>query len=78
MSNPSEKSDKVRVTVDMSQEMYNVLSMLADETHKSKADVLRLGLSIMKAAVPELRKGKKLGIAGKEEQLETQFLGIFN
>ncbi len=69
-------SDKVRVTVDMPQDAYAVLDALASETHRSKADILRLGLAMMKEAVPAIKEGRKVGIAKQGQELDTQFVGI--
>lgn len=67
-------NDKIRVTVDMPQEAYAVLDALANETHRSKADILRLGLAMMKEFVNAVKQGRKVGIVKKEQDLDTQFI----
>lgn len=69
-------SDKIRGTVGLPQEAYAVLDALANETHRSKADILRLGLAMMKEAIPAIKDGRKVGIAKKGQELDTQFVGI--
>ena len=71
-------SEKIRVTVDMPQEAYAVLDALASETHHSKADILRLGLAMMKEAVQAIKKGRDVGIAKEGQELDTKFIGIMS
>ena len=69
-------SDRIRVTVDMPLEAYAVLDALADETHRSKADILRLGVAMMKEAVQAIKKSRDVGIAKEGQELDTKFVGI--
>ena len=69
-------SDKIRVTVDMPREAYEVLDNLANETAHYKADILRLGLAMMKEAVQAIKKSRDVGIAKEGQELDTKFVGI--
>lgn len=70
--------ETIRVTVDMSPEVYGILSRLAADAGKSKADIMRLGLAIMSQAVPAVKEGKHIGIAADGDKLDKEFLGIIN
>ena len=72
------EKETIRVTVDMSPEVYAMLDKLAGDANKSKADIMRLGLAMMSQAIPAIKEGKHIGIALDGDKLDKEFLGITN
>ena len=58
-------AEKIRVTVDFSQEAYQVLSRLSLMLDCTKAEVLRKALGLLDYVVKEQRKGSKVCVHGK-------------
>ncbi|MBS2022561.1 MAG: DNA-binding protein [Deltaproteobacteria bacterium] len=65
-----------RMTLDMSPEMNELLNTLADSLHTSKAEVLRKAVLLLEVAAGAKKKGLKLGLAEKDQQLATEIVGI--
>lgn len=59
---PKPKPSRKRLNLDLSQEAYDLLQELADDTGKNMADVLRTGLALYGIAREEKKKGRSLGI----------------
>lgn len=71
-----EASPKIRVSLDISPELYAKLQGLAKDIRGTKSDVLRKSLALMDVAVQARKNGKKIGIADKSEQLTTEIIGF--
>jgi len=67
---------KVRLSLDVSPELYTLLESLATTTGGTKSDVLRKAIALMEVAVDAKRQGKKFGIAEKDQPLATEIIGI--
>lgn len=67
---------KVRLSLDVSPELNEVLERLADATHGSKSDVLRKAIALMEVAVDAKENGKKLGIVERGQTVSTEIVGI--
>lgn len=67
---------KIRVSLDISPELYAKLQGLARDIRGTKSDVLRKSLALMDVAVQARKDGKKIGIAEKSEQLTTEIIGF--
>jgi hypothetical protein len=67
---------KVRLSLDVSPELYTLLESLATTTGGTKSEVLRKAIALMEVAVDAKRQGKKFGIAEKDQQLATEIIGI--
>ena len=69
-------NEKVRVSLDISPQLYEKLQSLAQELHSTKSDVLRKSLVLLDVAVEARKNGKKLGLADSNNQLTTEIIGI--
>lgn len=74
-TNAMEKN-KVRLSLDISPEMNELIAQLAERTGSTKSEVLRKAIVLMEVAVDAKRQGKKFGIAEKDQQLATEIVGI--
>ncbi|MBV9852213.1 MAG: DNA-binding protein [Armatimonadetes bacterium] len=72
----SQASEKIRVSLDISPELYSKLQSLARDIHGTKSDVLRKSLALMDVAVQAKKSGKKIGIADRSDQLTTEIIGF--
>lgn len=59
---------KVRLSLDVPQELNECLEKLAEETGYSKSDVLRQAIGFMNIVVEAKQKGLKMGIAEDIDQ----------
>ncbi|MBW4699175.1 MAG: DNA-binding protein [Aphanocapsa lilacina HA4352-LM1] len=69
-------STKVRLSLDVSQELYQVLDEIARMEETTKADVLRRSIALMQVAVEAKRQGLKFGAADQDQVLKTEIVGI--
>lgn len=68
---------KARLTIDISQELAALLTDLAEEAETTKADIIRRGLAVMKAAREQKQIGRgHLGFVKNPEKLDAELLGI--
>lgn len=76
----SAEREKVRLSLDVSPELYQLLESLAKRTDESKSDVLRKAIVLMDVAVKASQEGKRLLV---EEQSRgdahrvTEIVGLF-
>jgi predicted transcriptional regulator len=70
------RKEKVRLSLDISPEVNQLLEDLADATGGTKSDVLRKAIALMNVAVDAKQRGLKLGLAEKEQTLTTEIVGI--
>lgn len=68
--------EKVRLSLDISPELNELLETLATTTGGTKSDVLRKAIALMEVAVEAKRQGKKFGIAEKDQPLATEIIGV--
>lgn len=69
-------ADKIRLTLDVSQELNRTLEHLAEQTGSSKSDLLRRAIALMEVAVDGKRKGQNLTLADKEDRVVTKIVGL--
>ena len=72
----SASGERVRLSLELSPRLYALLTELAEETHSSKADVLRRALGLMQVAVEGRKRGQRLGLADKDQPLATEIVGL--
>jgi Ribbon-helix-helix protein, copG family len=70
------KMKKIRLTVDVSRQLYDLLERVAEDQGVSKTDVIRRAVALMDAAHQAAKRGRKVGIAKHGEALETEFIGL--
>lgn len=73
---PNQERNKVRLSLDISPELNDLLNDLAAKMGGTKSDVLRKAIALMEIAVDAKRQGKKFGIAEKDQPLATEIVGI--
>lgn len=80
MSNRSTSSGagrtKVRLTLDLSPELDELLQHLADTTGGTKSDVMRKSIVLMELAVEAKRAGKRFGVAHDDQSLAREIVGL--
>ena len=67
---------KVRLSLELTQEMNNVLERLSEATGSNKSEILRKAINIMEVAVTAKDHGDKLGVVDKDENLKTLIVGV--
>ncbi len=72
----SSRSERVRLSLEVSPELNDKLDELSDKIHGSKSDVLRRAVALMDIAVRARDAGHKLGIAEQNQPLLTEIIGI--
>jgi predicted transcriptional regulator len=65
-----------RFNIVLSDDLNKALDQVVDESETSKSDVLRKALTLYLAAREGSRKGLKLGLAEKSEDLKTEIVGL--
>jgi hypothetical protein len=73
---PSKDGTKVRLTLDLSPELDELVGRLAKITGGTKSDVMRKSIALMELAVEAKRTGKKFGIAHEGQTLATEVVGL--
>lgn len=74
---PDDKAaDKIRVSLDVSPELFAKLQAMARDMRGTKSDVLRKSLALMDVAIDARKRGKKIGIADSSDQLTTEIIGF--
>jgi predicted transcriptional regulator len=73
---PNNERSKVRLSLDISPELNELLDRLAATIGGTKSDVLRKAIALMEVAVEAKRQGKKFGIAEKDQPLATEIIGL--
>ncbi len=73
---PKNEKEKVRLSLDISPELNELLEQLATTTGGTKSDVLRKAIALMEVAVDAKRRGLKLGLAEKDQPLTTEIIGL--
>ena len=69
-------SKMVRLSVDFSPEVYDLMSQLAEETHTTKSDLLRKAIALIEVAVHAKQRGEKLGLMDKDRNVVTEIVGL--
>ncbi len=65
---------RTRLTLDVSQELYQTLSALADELKVSRAEVLRRGLALVSINSDARDKGQFLSLSDADDKVVTRIL----
>ncbi len=71
-----EKNKRVQISLDISQELYETLSKLAQNINGDNAEVLLKAITLMEVAVEAQQKGKCLWITDEYKNLESKIIGI--
>ena len=73
--------ERIRLSLDVSPELYALLESLAERTDESKSDVLRKAIVLMDVAVTASQEGKRLLVQEPPHQdghvTQTKIIGLF-
>jgi len=67
---------KVRLNLQLSQELSQTLDEIAESTGGNRTDIVRQALALMKVAHEAKRKGRHLGIVSDPEKLDAEIIGL--
>ena len=66
----------IRLSLDVSPELYETLTTLAATLHTTKSDVLRKAIVLLEVAARAKEEQKKFGVAAPDQTLETEIVGL--
>lgn len=69
-------AEKIRLTLDVSQELNRTLEELAEQTGSTKSDLLRRAIALMEVAVDAKQKGQNLTVSDKQDKVVTKIVGL--
>lgn len=69
------KTGKVRLSLDVSPQLYETLDKLANKTHGSKSDVLRKAIVLMEVALEAKERRQKLGLLNEDREVVSEIVG---
>jgi predicted transcriptional regulator len=69
-------AEKVRLSLQVSQELNQTLEEIAESTGTNRTDVIRQALALMKVAHAAKRDGRHLGIVNDARKLDTEIVGL--
>jgi predicted transcriptional regulator len=68
---------KIKLTLELSEDVNNTLEEIAEENSTTKSDVLRKAIGLMKVATSEKKKGRELAVIdSKSEKVVTHIVGL--
>lgn len=70
------EKERVRLSLDVSPELNDLIEDLAERTDGTKSDVLRRAIALMDVAVKANEQGMKVGVAADDNSLTTEFVGL--
>jgi metal-responsive CopG/Arc/MetJ family transcriptional regulator len=69
-------SQKVRLNLQVSQELSQTLDEIADSAGGNRTDVIRQALALMKIAHNAKKEGRYLGLVRDRSKLDTEIVGL--
>jgi metal-responsive CopG/Arc/MetJ family transcriptional regulator len=69
-------TEKVRLNLQISQELNRTLEEIAEDTGTNRSDVIRQALALMKVAHTAKKDGRHLGIVKDARKLDTEIVGL--
>ena len=70
------KSKTVRLTLEVSKNLNNVIETLAQAADTDKGEILRRSINLMEFAYRESVEGKKVGSVSSDQPLDTEVVGL--
>ena len=67
---------KVRLTLDVTDELNERLNRLAEEAGGSKSELLRKAIALVEVAVNAKRSGRQVAVVDKNERVVTTIVGL--
>lgn len=72
----SEKGTKIRLTLDVSQELNKTLNELANNGNTTKSDILRRAIALMELAVQAQKEGGKVMFVNNDKSETKEIVGL--
>lgn len=69
-------TEKVRLSLDLSQELNETLDRLAAEGGTTKSELLRKAIALVEVATQAKQKHQKLAIVDEHQQVVSQIVGL--
>jgi metal-responsive CopG/Arc/MetJ family transcriptional regulator len=69
-------AEKVRLNLQVSEQLNSDLEEMADSTGSNRTEVIRQALALMKIAHQARREGRHLGLVSDPSKLDTELVGI--
>jgi predicted transcriptional regulator len=69
-------SDRVRLTIEVTDELNERLDRLADELGGSKAEVFRKAIALVDVALDAKRRGRQVAILDDEQRVVATVVGL--
>lgn len=66
----------VRLSLDVSSELNNILDKVASETHSTKSEVLRKSIALLEMALREKKVGNHLGVFDEKQKIVKEIVGF--
>ncbi|WP_138498007.1 DNA-binding protein [Nostoc sp. PA-18-2419] len=71
-----DKTKRIQINLDLSPELYQTISDLAQQMNQENAEVLLKAIALLEVVVEAKRKGKYIWITDENQNLETEIIGI--
>jgi predicted transcriptional regulator len=72
----TKSSAKVRLTLDLTDELNDRLNGLAAEAGGSKSELLRKAIALVEVAVEAKRSGRRVAVIDKNDKVVTTIVGL--
>jgi hypothetical protein len=70
---------RARMNIEVSEDLANLIAEVATREGVTKAEVIRRGLSVVKAYSQQIKVGRThLGFASRADQLDVELLGVLS
>ena len=69
-------TEKVRLSLQVSQELNQTLEEIAASTGSNLNDVIRQALALIEVAHTAKKEGRHIGIVSDARKLDTEFIGL--
>lgn len=66
----------IHLNLDVSPQLYDLLTDLADRANTSRANVLRQAVVLFEVALEAKEQGKRFGVVGEDGTLEKEVVGL--
>ena len=76
LTESNSSNEKVRLSLDLSPELNNMLEAMANDSHSSKSDVLRKSIVLMEVALKEKSLGNHLSVVSQDQEILKEIVGL--
>ena len=72
----TKNKSKVRLSLDVSKEMYELICDLSKRTGSSNSDILRKAITLIKIALDAKNKGNGIAIVNEKREIVSELIGF--